>query len=66
MSLQSKLWSAGQLSQYGTLANISGVLADYRLMEKMGEGTFSEVLKCQSMLDGKLYACKKMKHIYRR
>ena len=35
-------------------------------MEKMGEGTFSEVLKCQSMLDGKLYACKKMKHRYRR
>jgi renal tumor antigen len=34
-------------------------------MEKMGEGTFSEVLKCQSMLDGKLYACKKMKHRYR-
>ena len=39
---------------------------DYRLMEKMGEGTFSEVLKCQSMLDGKLYACKKMKQKYRR
>lgn len=32
----------------------------------MGEGTFSEVLKCQSMLDGKLYACKKMKQRYRR
>ena len=41
-------------------------LADYRLMEKMGEGTFSEVLKCQSLQDGKLYACKKMKHRYRR
>ena len=32
----------------------------------MGEGTFSEVLKCQSLQDGKLYACKKMKHRYRR
>ena len=35
-------------------------------MERMGEGTFSEVLKCQSLLDGKLYACKKMKQRYRR
>ena len=32
----------------------------------MGEGTFSEVLKCQSLLDGKLYACKKMKQKYDR
>jgi len=39
---------------------------DYQLMEKMGEGTFSEVLKCQSLLDGKFYACKKMKQRYRR
>jgi len=30
----------------------------------MGEGTFSEVLKCQSLVDGKLYACKKMKRKY--
>ncbi len=37
---------------------------DYRVVGKMGEGTFSEVLKCQSHLDGKLYACKKMKQKY--
>ena len=32
----------------------------------MGEGTFSEVLKCQNALDGKSYACKKMKQKYDR
>lgn len=30
----------------------------------MGEGTFSEVLKCQSLVDGKMYACKRMKQKY--
>ena len=39
---------------------------DYKLAGRMGEGTFSEVLKCQSLLDGKLYACKKMKQKYDR
>ncbi len=39
---------------------------DYKLTGHMGEGTFSEVLKCQSLLDGKLYACKKMKQKYDR
>lgn len=37
---------------------------DYRFVGRMGEGTFSEVLKCQSFIDGKLYACKKMKQKY--
>ena len=38
--------------------------SDYRIAGRMGEGTFSEVLKCQSMVDGNLYACKKMKQKY--
>ena len=39
-------------------------LLDYRIVGRMGEGTFSEVLKCQSLIDGRLYACKRMKQTY--
>ncbi|KAA0711683.1 MAPK/MAK/MRK overlapping kinase [Triplophysa tibetana] len=34
---------------------------DYRVIRKIGEGTFSEVMKVQSLKDGKYYACKTMK-----
>ncbi|RXN05586.1 MAPK MAK MRK overlapping kinase isoform X2 [Labeo rohita] len=34
---------------------------DYRVIKKIGEGTFSEVMKVQSLKDGKYYACKTMK-----
>ncbi|XP_038632493.1 MAPK/MAK/MRK overlapping kinase-like isoform X6 [Scyliorhinus canicula] len=34
---------------------------EYRLVAKIGEGTFSEVWKAQSLKDGTYYACKKMK-----
>ncbi|XP_078262173.1 MAPK/MAK/MRK overlapping kinase isoform X4 [Rhinoraja longicauda] len=34
---------------------------DYRLVAKIGEGTFSEVWKAQSLKNGTYYACKKMK-----
>ncbi|XP_015244977.1 PREDICTED: MAPK/MAK/MRK overlapping kinase isoform X1 [Cyprinodon variegatus] len=33
----------------------------YKIIKKIGEGTFSEVLKTQSTKDGKFYACKTMK-----
>ncbi|XP_071353902.1 MAPK/MAK/MRK overlapping kinase-like isoform X4 [Trachinotus anak] len=33
----------------------------YKLIKKIGEGTFSEVVKTQSLKDGKFYACKTMK-----
>ncbi|XP_005465195.1 MAPK/MAK/MRK overlapping kinase isoform X1 [Oreochromis niloticus] len=33
----------------------------YKIIKKIGEGTFSEVLKTQSLKDGKFYACKTMK-----
>ncbi|XP_077997469.1 MAPK/MAK/MRK overlapping kinase-like [Glandiceps talaboti] len=36
----------------------------YRILGKKGEGTFSEVLKCQNIKDGQYYACKKMKQHY--
>ncbi|XP_051502042.1 MAPK/MAK/MRK overlapping kinase-like isoform X1 [Myxocyprinus asiaticus] len=34
---------------------------DYRIIKKIGEGTFSEVMKVQSLKDSKHYACKTMK-----
>ncbi|KAM4624778.1 MAPK/MAK/MRK overlapping kinase isoform 2-T2 [Polymixia lowei] len=33
----------------------------YKVIKKIGEGTFSEVVKTQSLKDGKFYACKTMK-----
>ena len=48
------------------LTSVILFIVDYKLAGRMGEGTFSEVLKCQSLLDGKLYACKKMKQKYDR
>ncbi|KAM9708566.1 MAPK/MAK/MRK overlapping kinase isoform 1-T1 [Menidia menidia] len=33
----------------------------YKVIKKIGEGTFSEVVKTQNLKDGKLYACKTMK-----
>lgn len=35
--------------------------AGYEIIKKIGEGTFSEVVKTQSLKDGKFYACKTMK-----
>ncbi|XP_032338591.1 MAPK/MAK/MRK overlapping kinase isoform X5 [Camelus ferus] len=34
---------------------------DYKAIGKIGEGTFSEVMKMQSLRDGNCYACKQMK-----
>ncbi|KAL0969616.1 hypothetical protein UPYG_G00229870 [Umbra pygmaea] len=34
---------------------------NYKIIKKIGEGTFSEVVKAQSLKDGKYYACKTMK-----
>ncbi|TRY54219.1 hypothetical protein DNTS_030480 [Danionella cerebrum] len=36
-------------------------LKDYRVVRKIGEGAFSEVMKVQSLRDGKFYACKCIK-----
>ncbi|XP_056152366.1 MAPK/MAK/MRK overlapping kinase-like [Lampris incognitus] len=33
----------------------------YKIIKKIGEGTFSEVVKTQSLKDGKFYACKTMR-----
>jgi len=37
------------------------VTLDYRVIEKIGAGTFSEVMKVKNMKDGKHYACKTIK-----
>lgn len=42
------------------------VVAGYKIIKKIGEGTFSEVVKTQSLKDGKFYACKKMKQTINR
>ncbi|KAM5340935.1 MAPK/MAK/MRK overlapping kinase isoform 4-T5 [Glossophaga mutica] len=36
-------------------------MKNYRVISKIGEGTFSEVVKTQSLRDGHYYACKQMK-----
>ena len=49
------------------VSSFSTVLfAEYRFLGKKGEGTFSEVLKCQNIKDGTYWACKKMKQTYER
>lgn len=41
-------------------------LAGYKIIKKLGEGAFSEVVKTQSLKDGKFYACKTMKQTIKR
>uniref|UniRef100_G1T6A4 MAPK/MAK/MRK overlapping kinase n=1 Tax=Oryctolagus cuniculus TaxID=9986 RepID=G1T6A4_RABIT len=36
-------------------------MKDYRAVGKLGEGTFSEVVKLQNLRDGNYYACKRMR-----
>ncbi|PAA84202.1 hypothetical protein BOX15_Mlig018346g3 [Macrostomum lignano] len=43
---------------------MNAILKEFKVLGKKGEGTFSEVLKCQRNKDQKYYACKKMKHSY--
>ena len=40
---------------------ICGKKGDYAVLGKIGEGTFSEVLKVQNEKDASLWACKRMK-----
>lgn len=45
---------------------VSNCCAGYKTIKKIGEGTFSDVVKTQSLKDGKLYACKTMKQTINR
>ncbi|XP_076834277.1 MAPK/MAK/MRK overlapping kinase isoform X3 [Brachyhypopomus gauderio] len=38
-----------------------GRMDNYKIIKKIGEGTFSEVVRVQNLKDGKYYACKTMK-----
>ena len=40
---------------------IYGKKGDYAILGKIGEGTFSEVIKVQNEKDGSMWACKRMK-----
>ena len=42
----------------------SNIQLEYRLISKKGEGTFSEVLKAQSIKTGKYVAIKCMKNLF--
>ncbi|CAG7836969.1 unnamed protein product [Allacma fusca] len=37
----------------------------YKILSKIGEGSYSEVLKCKNRDTGSTYACKRLKHCYR-
>ncbi|XP_076314577.1 MAPK/MAK/MRK overlapping kinase-like isoform X1 [Tachypleus tridentatus] len=37
------------------------MLQKYRILGKKGEGSFAEVLACQNLRDGQVYACKRLK-----
>jgi renal tumor antigen len=41
------------------------VVAEYRLVSKKGEGTFSEVMKAQSVITGEFSAIKCMKNTFK-
>ncbi|GAB1297797.1 MAPK/MAK/MRK overlapping kinase [Apodemus speciosus] len=41
-------------------------MKNYKAIGKIGEGTFSEVMKMQSLRDGNYYACKQMKQHFER
>ncbi|XP_035942108.1 MAPK/MAK/MRK overlapping kinase isoform X7 [Halichoerus grypus] len=41
-------------------------MKNYKAIVKIGEGTFSEVMKMQSLRDGSYYACKQMKQHFER
>nr|XP_005903994.1 PREDICTED: MAPK/MAK/MRK overlapping kinase [Bos mutus] len=49
------------LLDYLTDEDICCLEADYKAIGKIGEGTFSEVMKIQNLRDGNHYACKQMK-----
>lgn len=39
--------------------------AEYKVLQKIGEGSFSEVLKCQNRETGECFAAKRLKKSYK-
>ncbi|XP_025935364.1 MAPK/MAK/MRK overlapping kinase [Apteryx rowi] len=56
-----KTRSAETTGAAGRYEGLTGRDTEYRPVGKIGEGTFSDVLKMLSIRDGKYYACKHMK-----
>ncbi len=58
-------WKVSELNINDHQKNLISII-EYRILGKKGEGTFSEVLKCQNVRDGTFWAAKKMKQLYKR
>lgn len=43
----------------------SPFFAEYKVIQKIGEGSFSEVLKCEDKLTSMLYAAKRLKKTFK-
>lgn len=39
---------------------------EYKILQKIGDGSFSDVVKCEEIATGKLYAAKVLRKVYRR
>ncbi|XP_075874152.1 MAPK/MAK/MRK overlapping kinase isoform X3 [Nelusetta ayraudi] len=59
--LPSKKTAAFAVTNHLLVKGVCLYCPGYKVIKKIGEGTFSEVLKTQSLKDGKFYACKTMK-----
>ncbi|KAI4455783.1 mitogen-activated protein kinase [Holotrichia oblita] len=44
---------------------IAVIFAEYKVIQKIGEGSFSEVLKCEDKLTSMLYAAKRLKKTFK-
>lgn len=50
---------------FPTLFQFTRNILEYKVLEKIGEGSFSEVLKCVNKSTGALYAAKRLKKYYK-
>ncbi|XP_035703834.1 serine/threonine-protein kinase BUR1 isoform X2 [Folsomia candida] len=48
-----------------SIAENDTFLKRFRLIEKIGEGSYSEVIKCKNVETGTFVACKRLRHVYK-
>lgn len=60
------VWKCAQNTCENNIFFLLFLLLGYKAVGKIGEGTFSEVMKLQSLRDGNYYACKHMKQRFER
>ena len=58
--------STSNVSLAHIMYEVGLIVSEYKVIGKKGEGTFSEVLKCQSIEDETTWACKRLKRHYKR